>query len=218
VNSGPGTADRGFGVLRQFTERKRRRECCELCSAPLFAEHPHLVEVANRKLVCACDACALLFSAQTGARYKRVSRRFLRLQAFRITDREWDSLSIPIGMAFFFANSLLGRMVAQYPSPAGATESELPLEAWQQIVDANPILKDMEEDVEALLVNRVGHARGVSAAEYYILPIDHCYRLVGIIRTHWRGLSGGGEVWEQIADFFADLGRKSAVVDEAYHA
>ena len=217
MNRGGGASGRGFSVLRQFIERKRRGECCELCSAPLASEHPHLVELAHRKLVCACDACALLFSGQAQARYKRVSRRFLALDAFRITDREWDSLSIPIGMAFFFTNSRLGKIVAQYPSPAGATESELPLEAWQQIVAANPVLDDMEEDVEALLVNRVGYARGVSAARYYILPIDHCYRLVGIIRSHWRGFSGGGEVWERIADFFADVRRKSAV-EEAYHA
>ena len=56
----------------------------------------------------------------------------------------------------------------------------------------------MEPDVEALLINRVGPAR-----EYFLAPIDECYRLVGLIRLHWRGLSGGTEVWKEIQGFFA---------------
>ncbi|HXJ88224.1 MAG TPA: DUF5947 family protein [Candidatus Binatia bacterium] len=218
MNGGPGISNRGFGLLRQFAERKTPRERCELCSTPLWSEHPHLVELTNRKLVCACDACGLLFSGQSGARYKRVSRRFLSIPGFRLTDAQWDDLSIPIGLAFFFTNSLLRKVVSQYPSPAGATESLLSLGAWNEIATTNPVICEMADDVEALLVNRVGYARGTSPAECYILPIDHCYRLVGIIRMYWRGFSGGSEVWQQIADFFADLRHKSTVVGEAYHA
>ena len=81
----------------------------------------------------------------------------------------------------------------------------LPLETWDDLEDANPVLKEMESDVEALLVNRVGHARGVATPEYYVIPIDDCYRLVGIIRAHWRGLSGGTEVWKEINKFSASL-------------
>jgi hypothetical protein len=62
----------------------------------------------------------------------------------------------------------------------------------------------METDVEALLVNRVGDGR-----EYYIVPIDECYKLVGLIRTHWRGLSGGTEVWREISKFYANLKERS---------
>ncbi len=218
MNSMPDTSNRGFELLRQFAQRRPAGQSCELCSAPLLSEHPHLVELSVRRLVCACDACAILFSGQAGARYKRVSRRFLSLPAFRLTDAQWDGLGIPIGMAFFFTNSLLNQVVAQYPSPAGATESLVLLEAWHDIVAANSLLSGMEEDVEALLVNRVGHTRGISPAEYYIVPIDQCYRLVGLIRTYWRGFSGGGEVWQQIADFFADLKRRCTVLGEAHHA
>ena len=50
--------------------------------------------------------------------------------------------------------------MALYPSPAGATESLLSLEAWQEIERENPQLTDMQADVEALLVNRIGHSRG----------------------------------------------------------
>jgi hypothetical protein len=107
---------------------------------------------------------------------------------------------------------------ALYPSPAGATESLLPLEAWSSIVQNNPELNQLEPDVEALLVNRVGQARGSAAAEYYIVPIDACYKLVGLIRIHWRGLSGGTELWREIGDFFAELRAKARVITEDAHA
>ena len=103
--------------------------------------------------------------------------------------------------------------MAVYPSPAGGTESLLTLEAWSQLEEENPVLRELEPDVEALLVNRVGHTRG-----YYRVPIDECYRLVGLIRASWRGLSGGAEVWEEINRFFADLNQKSARNGARCHA
>jgi len=92
------------------------------------------------------------------------------------------------------------------------------MEAWQRIVQCNPSLGEMERDVEALLVNRVGQSRGMAAAEYYIAPIDACYRLVGLIRMHWSGLSGGTEVWQEIGDFFAQLRAQARVETEGIHA
>lgn len=208
-----------FESLRQFARRPQRNvERCEMCDAELFAEHPHLIELTQRKLLCACDACAFLFSAGAGTKYKRVPRDIRLLSDFQMTDAEWDSMLIPINLAFFFANSLTSRVVALYPSPAGATESLLPLEAWANIVQANPALHDLQPDVEALLVNRVGHARGAAAADYYIVPIDTCYKLVGLIRLHWHGLSGGTEVWQKIGEFFSDLRRRAQVVSGEKHA
>jgi hypothetical protein len=125
---------------------------------------------------------------------------------------------VPISMAFFFRSTPDARVVAFYPSPAGATESLLPLETWKDIEDDNPVVKEMEPDVEALLVNRVGHVRGFAAAEYYVLPIDECYKLVGLIRVNWRGLSGGTEVWREIAQFFDGLKRRAALVREEANA
>jgi Family of unknown function (DUF5947) len=198
-----------FGVLRQFARRPRNVEHCELCSVPLAGGHPHLLEPISRKLLCACDACALLFSGKAGAKFKRVPRRVRLLTNFHMNDAQWDSLMIPINMAFFFRSSPEGRMVAMYPSPAGATESLLNLESWAEIVQENHELKAMEADVEALLVNRIGHARGFSAPEYYILPIDECFKLVGLIRLHWKGLSGGTEVWQETARFFEEMNGKA---------
>ena len=117
-----------------------------------------------------------------------------------MSDAEWESLSLPINLAFFFFNTPSQKMVAMYPSPAGATESLLPLAAWSSLVRQNPLLEEMQADVEALLVNRVGEKR-----DYFLAPIDKCFELVGTIRMHWRGLSGGEEVWRAIDEFFARL-------------
>ena len=140
-----------------------------------------------------------------GSRYKRVSRSAHVLTNFAMNDGQWESLLIPINLAFFFHSSIEGRMVALYPSPAGAVESLLSLEAWNEIAESNPVLHRLRPDIEALLVNRVGHAHEMARAEYYIAPIDECFKLVGLIRSNWRGLSGGTEVWTEIGTFFARL-------------
>jgi hypothetical protein len=131
---------------------------------------------------------------------------------FEMTDGQWESLMIPINMAFLFRSSLENKIVALYPSPAGAVESLLPLDAWAEIEAQNPSLHQLKPDIEALLVNRVGHAHGLRDAEYYIAPIDECYKLVGLIRANWKGLSGGAEVWTEVGRFFMELRAKSEVV------
>lgn len=194
-----------FATLRRFAGSRQPLERCELCSAMIAPGHAHLLELASRQILCACDACATLFDGMERGRYKRVSRRVWFLSEFRISDCQWDDLLIPIGMAFFFHSSSQAKTIALYPSPAGAVESLLPLDAWSNIVGENPLLAAMEPDVEALLANRVGHTHGSSPAEYYLAPIDQCFKLVGLIRTRWKGLSGGNEVWMEIADFFSTL-------------
>ena len=186
-----------------------------MCSRELAAEHEHLVEPVSRNLICACSACAILFEGQSGTKYKRVPRQVIYLRDFQLTDGQWNGLMVPIDMAFFFYSTLHGKVIAIYPSPAGPTESLLTLDAWTEIVQANPALGEMQADVSALLVNRVGHSRG-AAAEYYLVPIDDCYKLVGLIRTYWRGLSGGTEVWREISAFFAALKKRAGVGRDAY--
>jgi hypothetical protein len=212
ATDGTPTLESAFGMLRQFARRPRTAERCELCSVEIATAHPHLIDPAARKLVCSCDACALLFSGRAGARFKRVPRRVRLLADFQLSDAQWDSLMIPINMAFFFRSSPDGRVVAMYPSPAGATESLLSLEAWSEVERMNPAIEKMESDVEALLANRIGHARGFTRAEYYLLPIDQCFKLVGLIRSNWRGFSGGTEVWQRIAEFFAELRNQATVI------
>jgi len=156
-----------------------------------------------RKLDCACDACAILFSGDH-QKYRRVPRRVRFLPDFRMTDAEWDSLRIPIGVAFLFRNSASDQIVALYPSPAGPVESQLRLETWEDIVCENPALRTMESDVEGLIVYRVGTAR-----EHYIVPIDECFKLIGIIRMNWKGFSGGLGVWREIGKFLETLKQRS---------
>jgi Family of unknown function (DUF5947) len=179
---------------------------CELCSAPIASDHRHLLDMRGRELLCVCRPCALLFDRRAaGAGHLRlVGDRRLRLDDFELDDVMWADLRLPVDMAFFFHSSKDERVRAYYPSPMGPTESLLVLEAWEQLEAANPVLRTLAPDVEALLVNRVRGAR-----QQWIVPIDECYGLVGLIRTGWRGLTGGTEVWQQIAGALQDLDRRS---------
>ena len=169
-----------FGVLRQFVRRPSAARDAARCAArnwrPIISTCWNPI---SRKLVCACDACAILFSSQGQTKYKRVPRRVRFLPDFQMTDSQWDGLMMPINMAFFFKSTPQDRVIALYPSPAGATESLLSLDTWDEIAAENPVLLEMEADVEALLVNRIGHSRGFSDPEYYMVPIDECFKLVG---------------------------------------
>ena len=180
-------------------------EHCELCGAPIEPVHRHLLSLESRELLCSCRACALLFDREAASegRYKLIGDRRLRLDALELSDAMWADLRLPVDVAFFFYNSTAGRVQAYYPSPMGPTESLLRLEAWAGLVAANPVLGSLEADVEALLVDR---ARGARRA--WLVPIDECYSLVGLIRSRWRGLTGGAEVWQEMQGFFDELDRR----------
>src|SRR5579863_3412930 len=207
-----------FDVLRQFARRREARppvEQCELCSAEIPPEHRHLLELSRRTLICVCIPCSILFS-DPGAgqgKYRLVPSRFLKLSDFHMTDEQWDDLMIPVNMVYIFHNTAAQRVMAFYPSPAGAMESALALEGWDALVSSNSILNDLEPDVEALLINRVKNRGGEHYREHYIVPIDVCYELVGLIRLKWKGLSGGEEVWKAIEEFFARLRTRAIAVD-----
>jgi Family of unknown function (DUF5947) len=184
-------------------------ERCELCGEPIPPEHRHLIDVESRQLLCACRACQILFDrrAAGGSHYRLLPERRRRVEDFELDDAAWAELRIPVEMAFFFHSTAAERVAAFYPSPMGATESLLELDAWRQLERANPVLDSLEPDVEALLVNR---ARG--AHDCFVVPVDDCYRLVGLIRTRWRGLTGGQEVWQEIERFFAELAERAEPV------
>lgn len=209
--------DNAFAVLRQFARKRRVGEVCELCSSEIATEHQHLIEPAARKLVCVCEACAILFSSQASSRFRRVPWRIRFLPGFQISEAQWEGLMIPIELAFFFKSESTGKVSAFYPGPAGAIESLLSLETWTDIEEENPTLRELQPEVEALIANRVGANRG-GEAQYYIAPIDECYKLVGLIRLHWHGLSGGTEVWREVAKFFASLKERTETVPEKSNA
>jgi Family of unknown function (DUF5947) len=200
--------------LRRLAQRTAPKpateERCDLCGREIPSEHRHLVNLESRQLLCACKACSLLFdrAAAGGGHFRLVPDRRLEISDFELLDEDWDALAIPVDMAFFFRPSGDGGVQAFYPGPMGATESTLTLTAWERIESANPVLAEMEPDVEALLVNR---ARG--SRRYWLVPIDDCYSLVGLIRTGWKGLSGGREVWQEIERYFEELDRRSRRVN-----
>jgi len=148
-------------------------------------------------LRCACRGCHLLFVSEGagGGRLRAVPDRYMAFPGPRLSPSQWDDLQIPVGVAFFFFNSALGRVVAFYPSPAGATESELSLDKWAEVVAANPGLETLKPDVEAFLVRSRADRSGT---ECYLVPIDLCYELVGQLRRLWRGFDGGREAHEQL--------------------
>ena len=184
-------------------------EACELCGEPVEPEHRHVLDLRERRLLCACRACAILFDRKGagGGHYRLVPERRRLVADFELDDVLWSRLRLPVEMAFFFTSSAAERTVAFYPSPLGATESLLELDAWTELETSNPVLAELEPDVEALLVNRAGGAR-----EHWLVPVDRCYALVGLIKTRWKGLAGGEDVWNGIREFFDDLRRDADVV------
>jgi hypothetical protein len=195
-------------ALKRLRLKRSSTEWCELCARALEGRHTHLLDSQARRILCACDPCAFLFQDGAG-RYRRIPRDSYLLPHIAVENLQWESLSIPVNLAFFFFSSPANRLVAYYPSPGGATESLLTLETWEGIVAAHPRIGQMQPDVEALLVNRVASPPG-----YYIVPIDRCYELSGIVRKHWQGFTGGDDVWREVANFFAALRSDAVSVEE----
>lgn len=187
-------------------------ERCEMCSELIADEHQHVVNVVGRQLMCVCRACYLLFTdSHAELRYRAVPDRYLSFPDFALDRLVWEALQIPVGVAFFFANSALGRTVAFYPGPAGATESELDMEVWDAISSADSRVGLLADDVEALLVRVLDSPRDdeLPGPLTYLVPIDACYEFVGRLRMLWRGFDGGQQAREFIDDFFARLAERA---------
>jgi hypothetical protein len=182
---------------------------CEMCAEPIGEWHGHVVDLEGRGLMCTCRGCALLFTTEGagGGRFKTVPERYRHAPNVPLAEMTWDSIGIPVAMAFFFTNTAMERTVAFYPSPAGATESLLSLEAWADLLAAIPAFGDLKADVEALLVHKQEEG-----FEFFAVPIDACYQLVGLVRMYWKGFDGGEEAWKAINEFFDGLRERSEPV------
>lgn len=205
-----------YDVLARITGRSAPAptgQRCEMCSEPIADTHQHVVNVPARQLMCVCRPCYLLFTdAQAQLRYRAVPDRYVAFPDFALDRRTWAELQIPVGYAFFLKNSVLGRTVAFYPSPAGATESELHLDAWTTISAADPRVAMLSDDTEALLVRVPDDEQ--RPPECYLVPIDACYEFVGRLRTLWRGFDGGEEARACIRDFFEQVAKRATVVSK----
>jgi hypothetical protein len=186
--------------LRRFAERPAPVvraapvERCEMCGTEVADRHAHVVDLEHRSLMCACRACYLLFTRPDAGRYRAVPERYLTDPSGPLAAPEWERLGIPVASAFFLRGA--DGTAAFYPSPAGATECLLDLAAWADLVATRPLLAAAEPDVEAILVRD---------RDCYLVPIDACYQLVGLVRKYWKGFDGGEEAREHIDAFFADL-------------
>ena len=185
-----------LGTLRRVIRNRPagpRPERCEMCAEEIAPDHGHVVDLQSRQLLCACRPCYLLFTDERAhLRYRAIPDRYAAVGNI-LGERAWDELQIPVGLAFLFHNSALGRMVALYPGPAGATESELDI----------PVVADLRPDVEALLLRR--------GKDGYLVPVDVCYELVGRLRTLWRGFDGGQEAHAAIDEVFDRVRRRAGV-------
>ncbi len=194
--------------IRAGRPEPSRYERCEMCGAPVADQHSHVVNVETRSLLCTCRPCYLLFAHDDAAlAYRAVPDRYLSFADLPLP--VWDELELPVGTAFLFVNSALGRVVAFYPGPAGATESELRLDAWERFVAAAPGLATLKPDVEALLVHSGAGPGERQQVEAFLVPIDVCYELVGHLRQLWRGFDGGQDVHRRLAAFFGVVRTKS---------
>ncbi len=203
----PGTATRtgaaeGSEQSGRFAQEadpaSAREERCDLCSTTIAADHRHLLNLAERRIECVCESCWALRSGD--AEYRPTGGRTLWLPELEIPEDLWASFQIPIGLAFFMESSVAGCVVALYPSPGGATESELHFSSWSRMIELNPILAELEADIEGLIVNRLS-----DPPVYSIAPIDRCYELTGTIKLNWEGISGGPRVQEAVSSFFDEL-------------
>jgi len=209
----PQTSARGLAALRRLAEPRPVVERCELCAAVVSEEHQHLTDPEKRRIVCCCDACAVLFDHSGRTQYRRVPRDIRELAGLEIDDGLWNSLGIPIGLVFFFRSSISKSVVAIYPSPGGPAETVVDPKLWEQITPLHWSLPGLGDDVEALLANRVQGERA-----YFLVPIDECYKLAGLVRQHWTGFSGGDRVWEELRTFFDRLRQRAIPERSRGHA
>ena len=177
-------------------------EVCELCGMVLPQNHRHLLQLTERRILCTCATC---WASRSGdPELRPTGSRIVWLEGFELPEELWAKLQVPIGLAFFMRSSVADAVVAMYPSPAGATESELDLPAWQELEALNPILTGVEPDAEALVVNRIADPH-----EHVIAPIDECYGLVGAIKVSWEGISGGPALEREVPAFFDEMRRRA---------
>ena len=117
--AGAGSGSRGGRALRPLPD-ERAAATTGTCSTSY-----------ERQIVCVCESCWALRSGDP--EFRPTGSRTLWLEDFELPEEIWAQFRIPIGLAFFMHSSVTDCVVALYPSPAGATESELHFETWSRL-------------------------------------------------------------------------------------
>ena len=153
---------------------------------------------------CACARAAWRFARATPSCARR-GTRVVWLDDFELSDELWArsrSRSASPSSCATAPPAASSRSIRARPGrPSRSSTSD----AWEELGPPTRCSIDLEPDAEALIVNRMAEP-----PQHAIAPIDECYRLVGLIKASWEGISGGAGPEEAIAAFFDELRARSA--------
>ena len=157
----------------------------------------------DRRILCACATCWAQRSGDPNLR--PTGSRVVWLEDFSLPDELWARLEVPIGLSFFMYSSSVEAMVAMYPSPAGATESELKLDGL-----GGPARRSIRSSSRSSPTPRRSSSTGCpDQPSYVIAPIDECYAPRRRVKVNWEGISGGDAIERAVPTFFERLRQRS---------
>ena len=194
TESGAATFAPAATATRRPCPSRRPGSAARCAPSRSATSHGHVVEPRAAARSCAPAGPATCCSPTRRRGRRPLPRRARPLPArpgVRARRGRWDALQIPVRRRLLLPQ--LRRSTGWwrfYPSPAGATESLLPLDAWDEVVAANPAWPTSSPTSRRCWCGAAGEG-----FECFLVPIDACYELVGLVRLHWKGFDGGEEAW-----------------------
>lgn len=181
-------------ALRRFREASTDATRCAFCGMAVESAHPHRLDPEGWQVICACNACDR--DRADEPRLRRVGHRVEKIEDPRVGERMLMVVDVPVGLAFFTRTRRAANVF--YPAPTGTAEARIDVETWAALEAELPEVARLEPEVEAIVVS-------LSPRRTFVVPIDECFRLAGMLRSAWVGWSGGAEARSAIEDFFATL-------------
>ena len=143
---------------------RRRASCMCACRAVLDPVRPRARPAAATTGSCPTGGCGSTASSSTTSR--------------------WEELRIPVDMAFFFHSSAGRARGGVLPEPDGrdrvAARARRVGRSWRRPTRCSASWSPTSR--------RCSSTARAARAQHWLVPIDECYALVGLIRTRWRGL------------------------------